>query len=84
MGAANLLADNFPDDYKPWATFAEEHASVVGTKRSFQWELTTNRDAFRNAGVILEITKGGSGERSRVLVSPSRYFAFWRAKTRQR
>ena len=68
-------------DYCYWKICVEEYPQIFGTTGAFRYELSVNRDEWRENGVILE--KGSGLERKRVLVSPSRYIEFLRQRTKQ-
>ncbi len=71
-----------PDDYKYWKIAVRENLDIFRTEKTFKYELSCYRDAWREAGVIIET---GCGEqRKRVLLSRSRYIDFWRQRTKQR
>lgn len=70
-----------PDDYKFWKIAVQENLDLFRSEKSFKYELSEYRDAWRHAGVIIET---GCGEqRKRVLLSRSRYVDFFRQRTRQ-
>lgn len=73
-----------PTDYAYWADAVKTHPELFRTPKAFKYELSMNRERYRQAGVILEIQLGGTGERSRVLVSPSAYIDYWRGRAKGR
>ena len=74
------MNDQLPDDYAYFKTCVSNNPDIFLSEKSFKYELSCYRNAWREAGVIIET---GTGElRRRVLLSRSRYINFWRQRTR--
>lgn len=74
------MDDKLPDDFKYWKTCVSENLDIFRSEASFKYELYCFRDAWREAGVIIET--GNGEQRRRVLASRSRYINFWRQQAR--
>jgi hypothetical protein len=77
-------ADEFPFDYMPPAQFHETFPALHRNEDSLRWELRhRNGNDLMKDEVVLERFADPQACRGSLLISPSRYFAWLRRRSRR-